>query len=123
MPLLIKGIGLLVNLTQHRCSDWLAVIQDTSLLVAIARLLEEFSSPARGGMGSSGGVVEQCLCVLLNLSSCTGDIGNSLVHSQDIVRLVSTILVSIVLATGNCLVHNQDYSVSCLDGFAAYTRL
>ena len=47
-----------------------------------------------GGAGGSGGVVEQCLCVLVNLSRCCQKTRQQLVQSEGIVRRVSTILVN-----------------------------
>ena len=105
----MKTVGLLVNLTQHKTSDWSAIAEETSLLAAIAALLERFTTggvvtvasvgvvttPSVGVVtAASGGVVEQCLCVLLNLSGCPGNMQDTLAHHQDITRLVSSVLVS-----------------------------
>lgn len=88
-PLLLKAIGLLVNLTQDRSSDWALMLQETNLLVAVEMLLGHGGSV---GSGSSGGVVEQCLCVLVNLSGCCEDTRQLLVHREAICKAVNSIL-------------------------------
>ena len=102
-PLLLKTLGLLVNLTQDSvCSELPSVgeqllsQQGTELLAAMETLLEESSSSNSSSISSSSGseVVEQCLCVLVNLSSCSEKVRDILVHRDGIVRSICSILVS-----------------------------
>lgn len=94
LPLLIKAVGLLVNLTQGGSSDWSVVMEETALLAALGTLLLSNSDPG------SGCVVEQCLCVLVNLSCCSEKTRRQLVHSEDIIRAVGSLLVYITSVSG-----------------------
>ena len=91
--MLLKGVGLLVNLTQDGSPDWATVLEDTTLLVSIETLLESYSGVGGGGAGVGGGVVEQCLCVLVNLSSCNEATRQALVRSDYILHQLTNILV------------------------------
>ena len=104
-PLLLKTLGLLVNLTQDSvCSELPSVGKQllsqhgTELLAAMETLLEESSSSNSSSISSSSSsgseVVEQCLCVLVNLSSCSEKVRDILVHRDGIVRSICSILVS-----------------------------
>ena len=66
-------------------------MEETDLLVAIETLLGGCHGPE--GMGGAGGVVEQCLCVLVNLSTCCEKTRNILVHCEEIGRSLAAILV------------------------------
>ena len=91
--MLLKGVGLLVNLTQDGSPDWATVLEDTTLLVSIETLLESYGGAGSGGAGVGGGVVEQCLCVLVNLSSCSEASRQALVRSHYILHQLANILV------------------------------
>ena len=81
-------MGLLVNLTQDGSSDWVGVVEGAGLLSMLEGVLA-----SQSGCGPAGSVVEQCLCVLVNLSTCSERIRNILVHSESIIGSVSSILV------------------------------
>ena len=108
LPLLIKAIGLLVNLTQDGSSDWSDVMEQTSIVVAMETLLRSCGGP--GGAGGSGGVVEQCLCVLVNWSSCSEKTRELLVHREEILHSVSTVLVN----NNNNNNNNNNKTMMCL---------
>ena len=89
-PILLKALGLLVNLTQDSESSTLGeeliVQQGTELLVTMETLLEEDSPHI---------VTEQCLCVLVNLSSSTSEkVRDFLVRRETVTRCICSFLVS-----------------------------
>ncbi len=87
LPLLVKAMGLLVNLTQDGSAEWEGVVEGAGLMAPLESMLASHS--CCGG----GSVVEQCLCVLVNLSACSESLRNTLVHNNTIIAAVGSVLV------------------------------
>ena len=67
-------------------------MESRGLLVPLEGVLASYTAGGMAG-GAAGGVVEQCLCVLVNLSTCSEKIRNTLVHNESIISSISAILV------------------------------
>lgn len=93
--MLVKALGVLVNLTQlptllpetslGSVGEEILTQQDVNLLVAMETVLEQ---------STQASVLEQCLCLLVNLTSCSERTRNILAHSEQLVRSIVNILVS-----------------------------
>ena len=106
LPLLVKAMGLLVNLTQDGSAAWGDVLERVGLLRPLEEMLQSH------GSNGSGGVVEQCLCVLVNLSTCSEQVRNTLAHSNTIIAAVSSILVGLTIIYGQVYASRSLWSAS-----------